>query len=626
MTVLSQPSRNNVCSMPRYVRWLVALALVEWVVLGPHPPIGGFDGWTAAGRISGIVMTSESNPVPVRRAIVSAFGSRAGRPLGFHAVTDEDGHFELAELPPDQYSLSAFRPSYVSVLYGASRPGWPGTRVVVQDGGHVADLKLLIARGAVITGIVRDAIGEPAQDLEVRLEPAAAFPTTAQARGAVRTDDRGEYRFFGLPAGSYIVSAHPSRNERGDMRMPADEDVDSVLRRLMLRQAPPNVSLGPTPGSTSTMLPGAPTGNFVSIYHPSGLSPEEANVVTLRSGEERRGVDIDLKLASTVGVGGRVVSGDSQPVGKIQLMLTRAFGAGQARPASGVSDVDGSFMFPSVASGRYVLSARVLQRDSPAGLNSPSCRFGVTDLQVTNADLTGTLVELRPCLRIDGRIEVGADATTEIPSILKGLRLRLQPDPLTGVNIFEGRVPTASISDRGTFALGADGNLMPGKYQLHVDWPAGEADNRWVLQSAIVNGLDILDVPLELTADSPTSATLVLKWSDTHTTLSGVLSTSAGLPATEYTMIVFPTNREWWRAPFRRVRAARPATTGEYRFGNLPPGEYYLAAVTEVAPDEWRDPAFLAEIAEKSLHVRIELGQRKVQDVQIRGHSIGSHR
>ena len=114
-------------------------------------------------------------------------------------------------------------------------------------------------------------------------------------------------------------------------------------------------------------------------------------------------------------------------------------------------------------------------------------------------------------------------------------------------------------------------------------------------------------------------STLVLTFTDQHASLSGVLEAAARRPATDYTMLVFTTNRDWWRAPFRRVRTARPAASGQFLLQDLPPGEYDLAALTELAPDDWRDPDFLEQVVGAAVRVTVGPGEQKVQSLRIGG-------
>ena len=62
-----------------------------------------------------------------------------------------------------------------------------------------------------------------------------------------------------------------------------------------------------------------------------------------------------------------------------------------------------------------------------------------------------------------------------------------------------------------------------------------------------------------------------------------------------------------------------PRATATYVFKNLRPGEYQIAAVADVEPGEWYDPAFLQRIAPSATAVTIAEGEKKAQDIRIGG-------
>jgi hypothetical protein len=50
---------------------------------------------------------------------------------------------------------------------------------------------------------------------------------------------------------------------------------------------------------------------------------------------------------------------------------------------------------------------------------------------------------------------------------------------------------------------------------------------------------------------------------------------------------------------------------------DLPPGDYLLAVVGDVAPDAWRQPEFLGALTGTSVRVTIGEGEQKVQNLRV---------
>ena len=115
---------------------------------------------------------------------------------------EENGSFRFDNVTSDLYTIQLSQSSgYV----------WSQETVELlrlrhwRPGDHA---NLRIVRGGVITGIVFTANGEPASGLKVR-----ALPTKSQSGKDVEgmTDDRGQYRIYGLEAGTYIIAAYQHR-------------------------------------------------------------------------------------------------------------------------------------------------------------------------------------------------------------------------------------------------------------------------------------------------------------------------------------------------------------------------------------------------------------------------------
>ena len=108
------------------------------------------------------------------------------------------------------------------------------------------------------------------------------------------------------------------------------------------------------------------------------------------------------------------------------------------------------------------------------------------------------------------------------------------------------------------------------------------------------------------------------KWQE----LTGRLTAASGAPASEFTVIAFPANREFWLPGSRRIVTARPGTNGEFilsgpGLATLPPGDYLIAAVTDLDRNEQHDPAFLATLVSSAVPVTLTPGGRMVQHLRI---------
>jgi hypothetical protein len=64
--------------------------------------------------------------------------------------------------------------------------------------------------------------------------------------------------------------------------------------------------------------------------------------------------------------------------------------------------------------------------------------------------------------------------------------------------------------------------------------------------------------------------------------ISGHVTDATSAPVSNYTVIVFPTDRTKWSVTPRLFRVARPAQDGSFEVSSLPPGEYWVAATDPV--------------------------------------------
>ena len=153
------------------------------------------------GTISGIVVNESGQPLIGATISVRAAGPSV---IGRTSTTNSEGHFDVKGLDSSLYFVTAFSPAYVA----------PPLEVDTQAPTYrVGDtVKLVLMRGAVITGTVTNSSGEPMVAVRVRafmVRDASGKPTKGAvfSFGERPTDDRGIYRIFGLAPGAYVVLA-----------------------------------------------------------------------------------------------------------------------------------------------------------------------------------------------------------------------------------------------------------------------------------------------------------------------------------------------------------------------------------------------------------------------------------
>jgi hypothetical protein len=198
--------------------------------------------------------------------------------------------------------------------------------------------------------------------------------------------------------------------------------------------------------------------------------------------------------------------------------------------------------------------------------------------------------------------------TTEAPSGAQIAGMRIAADRVDGLRLPESPIPdgVGRPEPNGDFRTYG---LPPGRYVIRVS-PAMPG---WFLQSAMYQGRDIADLPIELEAKDITG--VVITFTDRPSTLAGIVTGTQGADATAV-VIAFPTDEMMWTTAPRRLRTARVAADGSYSIQSLPSGEYYVAAVEEDRVGEWQDPALLRALTRLARTIQIAEGDRKTVDLR----------
>ena len=125
--------------------------------------------------------------------------------------------YKFANVTAGNFRVTVLSPGYI--VFGNSELVRNGQQVTLKDGEAVERIDFTMTRGGVITGKVtsntnRPIIGEPLT-LTAIDDSGQQVQFNAPEGVGFRTDDRGNYRAYGLPMGKYLVSAGRGDNRGG---------------------------------------------------------------------------------------------------------------------------------------------------------------------------------------------------------------------------------------------------------------------------------------------------------------------------------------------------------------------------------------------------------------------------
>jgi hypothetical protein len=575
----------------------------------------------AAGTasISGTVFVSTMADEPKRpaRRVRVTLSNVAGTSPGQTTTTDDGGAFAFGGLPAGRYELQAFKNAYLRASYGASRPDRAGTPIVVKDGEAVADLAITIARGGVITGTVHDSSGRPVPGMNVRVMKLGYNGVTgertlgAPSTGSVGlTDDRGEYRAYGLPPGAYLVIVVPN-----DPSGPGND----AIRQLTTAEVRQALQAARAGTSTATVKPGQPTlpvssarVSYAPIFHPGVTDIGAAAPIALGVSEERAGVDVAIQLVPTATISGTISSRTGALPQSLSVRLVPAGPHTEMLAGAGLRGLfalprpDGTYAFTGVAPGSYTIRATIGGGRGAAPAPNAPTQWAAADVIVSGQDLDVPLT-LQPGVAINGRVVFEGSQPTAAE--VQALSFMLVP-PGSGGQVQAGGGGRVDAQGRFTFA-----GVTPDTYRFVTTWNAPAAREKWSIKASTANGREAFEAPLRVNPNETVDWTVT--YTDKPTSLTGVLQDTSGRAATDYYILVFSSDRKYWTPGSRRVRMTRPATDGTFSVKGLPPGEYFVAALTDLETGEWNDATLLEQLTGSSAKVTLRDGETTTQDFRI---------
>ncbi len=503
----------------------------------------GDDGQPMDGAIAQINTTSNSN-------------TRGWEPI----VTDEEGNFVAENLSPGSYTVGAYARGFVI-------PDTTDLRKYYHPGDAVT---LILVKGGVITGRVTNTLGEPViaapiQVTRIRDREGRKVTENGWYGQNRKTDDKGNYRIYGLPAGKYLVAAGGK-----------------------------NVYSSGPPDAFNGLIP---------TFYPSA-SRDAATEVTVNLSEEVSGINIRLRGEKGVSISGKVVGGlTGLLANSINIRLQNLPGNSLAEsnfiyPQSSSRD----FSMHGIADGEY----QILADYTEWGQNQKDAyRSAPRKITVKGANISNLVLTLLPLSSVEGKIEVAENSDKNRPAECKSSRtslpeeivasLRREPFGKDADSDPDNWVSSDAPNEKGEVKYF---NLEPARYRVTAVFP----DETWYIKSVTMKSASAVKSAAAKTASPGTVdvGKLGLSLSSGEKIKDLLISVTDGAANVKGRVItdpnkILPPRLRVFLVPAEKeslddlLRYYEVKTkNGAFTFENLAPGKYLMMArpIPETESDE----------------------------------------
>lgn len=609
----------------------------------PPKPVGVVE--SAKSTLKARVYYQETGRPVKRTSVMLVTLGRGEREA--NGVTDGNGNLEIKNLRAGKYYAIVNAPGVASPMaYLVTREGGSeevanqlaGFPAIVIDGMTDTIAEIPARRGGAIGGRVTYADGDPAIGVRVEIlrknendEFAASIPNMSAVAtmmtggaGSFMTDDRGVYRFAGLPAGEYIVKVTENVvHARGERPSAGYGGFESMLF-----------------GNQSSML---------SVFFDNVFEKEKAQKLELQFGQELGEINLIIPDRGLYTLEGKVVAAkDKLPVRGARVSVKREGEAdtpnAYLRTLEGVyTDGEGRFLFGELPKGKYVVSVESIdavldEKDRAYGkirsaenaaqaadavmavanamataangsIRSGSVRvperpakFSNEHKQITieEADLMDQSIELKFGATISGTVVV--EGTKESPE-----------NVIVSASNEQKLVATASAY---FYDAGMDGTP---KGELKRDFrleaiPAGEnhfnisiMDKSFYVKSASSSQIDLLKGGMIKVKEGDLFANVKIVVSNDTGTLKGTLIDGDKQPVGGVDLYLVPTDSAKMNVT-AHYRFVRTDEKGEFQV-KLPPFEYAILAVPKKSSGKKADETTFADLVKRAQTVKIEAGK-----------------
>jgi hypothetical protein len=462
--------------------------------------------------------------------------------------TDSRGQFVISDLESGAFRLSIESNGYVRHEYGQTNSSGRGALLTLSPDQMSKQITVLLTATGNVSGVMRDSSGNPVVGVPVQLvrrSYTASGQRVFQPVGSMRSNDRGEFRFYWESPGRYYLTAGNSMGQVGSLSVTAAVSMND------------------------------PRDTFLFTFYPGVTDPATASAIDIGPGDEIR-VDFPLLRQETFRIRGRVVDGvTNRPPASIAVGMTSSTVTGVVANLTVTPPYDantGIFEIRNLSAGSYWMTV------------ASNGRVGGISLNVTN-NIDGLAIVLVNSISLTGRISLDGRSDLTLPD-----RVRVQIR-----NMATGATSSEIASSDGTFRLE---NVSPGEYRVSI---STDGNSVYYMKSARFGRNDVLGRSL-VVADAAQSTPLDILISPSTARVQGAITDEQLRPVAGVDAVLIPEgNRD-------RTELFRTATTspdGRFIINSVEPGDYKLFAWDALEPNGFFDLEFVKRYEQqgKPLHV-----------------------
>jgi hypothetical protein len=486
--------------------------------------------------------------VPVNKVFIHL--RLAGELNGLTYLTEskDGGQFSFHNVKPGRYTLIQQKAGFMTPAEGSIDV--PRKPLVLEEGQDL-EINLKLAPQAVIHGKVTDSDGDPIRHANVSalsyryLNGRRALNPTLQ----FTTDDRGEYRIYGVIPGKYYVQASsPGRD----------------------------VNAGRIDAAT---------------FYPGTLEQSEATWINVAAGTDAANIDIRLRKEVVFKVRGSLApvapprnGTDGLEMFGVHNGYTVHLTSSRPKPLTAggfpvsFRDNDGirRFEFTGVPAGSYVLIAT-------HSLNGKML-YARDNVEVGGSDVDGLSLTFRPTFDVAGKVVFEGPPTVQFET----MRVRLgQSGGSRGAS-----VPLTLLQEDGTFLIH---DVPPDLFEISLNIPS-----TCYIKSVALGTRPQTAQELDLTQGT---AAITITLASDFATVGGIVRDAKGEVRPH--ILVTPIQSGAHPGRVDPLRAVFTNESGHFEFSKIPPGDYQLFAWDKVEPGAPQDPDFRKpyEKQGKALHL-----------------------